>query len=415
MNKQPEHQIEHASPAVYYGDFHIHIGATSEGKPVKMSGSRNLTFEQIAYEAADRKGLQLIGIIDCHAPGVLKDIEQLLQSGEMSEHPDGGIRYKDTTIMLGTEIEVREGAGSAHVLCYLPNYYAMKHFSEWMSFHIRNITLSTQRIYVDARTLQAETMSHGGIFIPAHVFTPHKSVFGNCTAKMGNILDLESVDAIELGLSADTGMAERLSELDRFPFLTNSDAHSLKKIAREYNALMLQEASFKEWSLALHAKEQRCIAGNYGLNPLLGKYHRTTCINGHLVEKEEAALIMRKPGLERHFVCPICGSKRLIRGVYDRIEVIADRNEEEAICKAKNRPPYHYQIPLEYIPGVGAKTLEKLLHVFRTEMNVLHEASLDALEQTVGADVAARIHAARSGDVSIQSGGGGVYGRMERK
>lgn len=414
MNNHPITHIEQQSPSLYYGDFHIHIGATSEGRPVKMSGSRSLTFENIAHEAADKKGLHLIGIIDCHAPGVQKDIEDLLLAGEMTEHPDGGIRYKNTTIMLGAEIEVREGSGSAHVLCYMPSFYAMKHFSQWMSAHIRNMSLSTQRIYVDARTLQAETMSHGGLFIPAHIFTPHKSIFGSCTKEMASILDLDSVDGVELGLSADTCMAERLSELDRFSFLTNSDAHSLNKIAREYNALALHDASFKEWSMALRDQQGCRIAANYGLNPQLGKYHRTTCLNGHLLAYEEAQQAALNPAWERSFRCLVCGSKRLVRGVHDRIEAIADRSEDLAKVASQQKPPYHYQIPLEYIPGIGSKTLEKLLAVFHTEMNVLHQATVEQLRDVIGSELAERLHAARSGEVKIQSGGGGIYGRIER-
>jgi len=67
-----------------YCDLHVHIGRTSEGQAVKISGSRDLTFSGIAHEAAQRKGLEMIGIIDSHSPGVLRDIEASLESGEMS-------------------------------------------------------------------------------------------------------------------------------------------------------------------------------------------------------------------------------------------------------------------------------------------------------------------------------------------
>lgn len=88
-----------------YTDLHIHIGRTSRGEAVKISGSRDLTFENIAREASDRKGIHLLGVIDCHSPVVQMDIEQLLESGTMSEIEGGGIAYQDTTILLGTEIE----------------------------------------------------------------------------------------------------------------------------------------------------------------------------------------------------------------------------------------------------------------------------------------------------------------------
>lgn len=68
-----------------YADLHIHIGRTSRGEAVKISGSRDLTFENIAREASGRKGIRLLGVIDCHAPVVQLDIEQLLEKGTMTE------------------------------------------------------------------------------------------------------------------------------------------------------------------------------------------------------------------------------------------------------------------------------------------------------------------------------------------
>ncbi|WP_309137851.1 endonuclease Q family protein [Paenibacillus sp. SC116] len=308
--------------STYYADLHVHIGATSEGRPVKISASRNLTFEAISREAADRKGIDLIGIIDAQSPGVLADIDRLIAQGEMEELPQGGIRYKNTTILLGSEIEIKpSGKGTAHVLCYMPSLEAMKRFSQWMSAHMRNIHLSTQRIYVEAEQLQQEVAAYGGVFVPAHIFTPHKSIYGSCTDRMEEVLDMQLVDAVEVGLSADRDMAARISELDPFPLLTNSDAHSLSKIGREYNAFRMAEPNFAEWCKVLRKQEGRSVASNYGLNPRLGKYHRTTCGNGHFLLEEDH--------LSR--LCPTCGSKIVIGGVFDRISSIADRSVEEAV------------------------------------------------------------------------------------
>ncbi|MCU6339923.1 endonuclease Q family protein, partial [Enterobacter quasiroggenkampii] len=94
---------------------------------------------------------------------------------------------------------------------------------------------------------------------------------------MADVLDLEIIDAVELGLSADTEMAGCISELDRFTLLTNSDAHSLSKIAREFNSLAMASPTFKEWAMALRREAGRGVTANYGLNPRLGKYHRTSC------------------------------------------------------------------------------------------------------------------------------------------
>ena len=78
----------------------------------------------------------------------------------------------------------------------------------------------------------------------------------------------------------------------------------------------------------------------------------------------------------------------------------------------KKRPPYYYQVPLEFIPGVGKKKLQRLLEKFQTEMNILHNVSCEDLTEVVGAKTAQIIHLARKGRLPILSGAGGVYGRL---
>ena len=78
----------------------------------------------------------------------------------------------------------------------------------------------------------------------------------------------------------------------------------------------------------------------------------------------------------------------------------------------ENRPPYIYQVPLSFIPGVGGKTIDKLLENFQTEMNILHKASKDDIEAIVGEKVARNIMSSINGEVKVHSGGGGVYGKV---
>ena len=279
--------------------------------------------------------------------------------------------------MAGSEIELREADRKPfHVLVYFPTLEDMAAFSEWMRPHMTNIALSSQRLYVPARDLQAEVVARGGMFIPAHIFTPFKSVYGSAADRIGDVLDPALVDAVELGLSADTTMANSLSELDRYPFLTNSDAHSLAKIAREYNRLRLKSADFNEWALALRESGGRCIEANYGLHPRLGKYHRTFCRNC-------AAPLPYDSDILSH--CPTCGSDKMTRGVEERIRQIADR---ASTSPERNRPPYFDQVPLEFIPGLGKRTLERLLQQFGTEMDILHRVPLDDLERATGSKIA---------------------------
>ena len=390
-----------------FADLHVHIGRSENGKPIKITAARSLNFANIAKECAERKGINIVGIIDCASPYVIEDIENFLATGEAYEIADGGIIYKDKVcIILGSEIETSEindqgKTGSAHNLCYFPSLKDIKAFSKEMSTHIKNITLSSQRANISAYELIDIVEKYNGVLIPAHAFTPHKSFYGNCTDRLSKIFKekFERVPAIELGLSSDTFLADTISELETKTFLTNSDAHSLPKIAREYNKILVNDISFKELMMAIKNEGGRKIIANYGLDPKLGKYHRTYC------EKCDKRIEGEAPVLH----CPDCDSSNITMGVFDRIEVIKDKKETKS---PDFRPPYIYQIPLTFIPGVGPKVIEKLLGNFETEMNVLHKMSRDDIEGVVGVKVANAISNACSGNVNIQAGGGGVYGKI---
>ena len=390
-----------------FADLHVHIGRSEAGKPIKITAARSLNFANIAKECAERKGINIVGIIDCASPYVIEDIEKFLQSGDAYELEDGGIIYKDKVcILLGSEVETSEVSrngkcGSAHNVCFFPHLSDIKEFSREMSKHIKNITLSTQRSDISGYELIDIVEKYNGILIPAHIFTPFKSYYGNCADRIKDIFKekYEKIFAVELGLSSDTFLADMISELEGKTFVTNSDAHSLPKIAREYNKMQVEDISFKEVVKALKNEDGRKILANYGLDPKLGKYHRTHCDNC------ESTIETREP-VE---ICPKCGSDKVTFGVFDRIELIKDK---ETTKSPENRPPYIYQVPLGFIPGVGGKTIEKLLDTFETEMNILHKLSKDDIEAVVGEKVANSIENARTGNAKVQSGGGGNYGKI---
>ena len=390
-----------------FADLHVHIGRSENGKPIKITAAKSLNFANIAKECADRKGIDIVGIIDSASPYVIEDIENFLKTGEAYEIQDGGIIYKDKVcIILGSEIETSEvndegKTGSAHNLCYFPSLKDIKGFSKEMSQHIHNMTLSSQRADISAYDLVDIVEKYNGVLIPAHAFTPHKSFYGNCTSRLERIFKekFDKIFAIELGLSSDTYLADEISELETRTFLTNSDAHSLPKIAREYNKMLLDGISFKEVIKALKNQDGRKIIANYGLDPKLGKYHRTFCEKcGKPIEGE--------PPVTR---CPDCDSSKITMGVLDRIEIIKDKKTTKS---PDFRPPYIYQIPLTFMPGLGPKTIDKLLNNFHTEMTILHKLSKDDIEAVVGEKIANIVIAAREGNVKIRAGGGGVYGKL---
>ena len=390
-----------------FADLHVHIGRSENNKPIKITAAKSLNFANIAKECADRKGINVVGIIDCASPYVIEDIENFLRQGDAYEIKDGGIIYKDKVcILLGSEIETSEindegKTGSAHNICFFPKLEDIKGFSNEMSRHIHNITLSSQRANISAYDLIDIVEKYNGILIPAHVFTPYKSFYGNCTSSLKRIFKekFDKVFAIELGLSADTFLADKISELETKTFVTNSDAHSLPRIAREYNKILVNDISFKEIVKALKNEDGRKVICNYGLDPALGKYNRTYC--------ETCGKTI--PGKAPVTKCMDCDSKNITMGVYDRIEIIKDKKETKS---PDFRPPYIYQVPLTFIPGLGPKTIDNLINHFDTEMNILHKVSKDDLECVVNEKIANNIINAREGKMNINAGGGGVYGKV---
>lgn len=384
----------------FFADFHIHIGRTKSGKPVKITASRDLTLTNILEHSKNRKGIDIVGVIDSHSPDVQDEIEALCGSGRLEELAGGGLLFeKRTALLLGSELEIYDAhcQGPIHVLVFMPTLKRMREFTQWLATCMKNIQLSSQRIYVTGRDLQKRVKELEGLFIPAHVFTPFKSLYGKGVRfSLEEVFAPDLIDAIELGLSSDTYMVENIPELYRYPFLTNSDAHSVGKIAREYQKLRLRTPNFSEIKKALTEEGGRKIVANYGLDPKLGKYHDTTC----------QTCYMHFP--QFHEQCPNCGSKRMVKGVAERIaELSAD-----GPLTPPRRPPYIHQVPLDFLPGVGPKTLHKLLDHFETEMNILHRASFADLVQVVHEKIARMIIKMRMGELKVAAGGGGRYGTV---
>jgi len=382
----------------YFTDLQIHIGRDFEGKPVKITGAKSLTLTKILIEASRRKGLDIIGVIDCHAPLVQSEINQLIENEKCYELKDGGIRFENVTLLPGTEIEIYDMHchGPIHALCYFPNMSTIALFTDWLKNKMKNVNLSSQRYYGTAKDLQYKVKELAGLFIPAHIFTPFKSLYGKGVQySLTEVFDPDLIDAVELGLSSDTEMANGISELSRYTFLTNSDAHSLQKIAREYQEIRMKTPTFKEIELALHQIDNRGIIKNYGLQPKLGKYYHTVC-------KE----CLSPTG--KNEKCKFCGSVKIIKGVKERIKELTSSE------KTPLRPPYIHQVPLDYLPKLGPKTFDKLLDAFGTEMNIIHYVTFSELKEVIPEKLAELIILNREGKLEINPGGGGKYGTIKK-
>ena len=388
----------------FFADLHVHIGS-AKGRPVKITASRRLNIINIIKTCIEEKGINIVGIIDCASRPVIEEIQEYIDKSHLIELENGGLSYQGKlTIILGAEVETTEQEGAAHSLAFFPYINQIKIFSQIMSRYITNIDLSSQKARISAAELLNIVQELQGILIPAHVFTPYKSFYGSCYDRLSLAFgkNFRKIPAIELGLSADTDFADTIAELSDKTFLSNSDAHSLEKIGREYNKLILKSGDFKNLSEALYSNsEENKIVANYGLNPKLGKYHRTLCLDCNYIAEGN-------PPVTR---CSNCRSQKIVMGVLDRIVLIADYNKP---IHPTQRPPYKYQIPLEFIPGIGTKTLKKLISAFGSEMNVLHKADFKELSNVIGEKCAKNIVMGRKGELKLKSGGGGVYGRISK-
>lgn len=393
----------------YRVDLHVHIGRNSRGEQVKVTGARDLSFENIARRAKTSAGLEMVGIVDCASPRVIRDILELLDSGQMTELEGGGLAYAapeggGSTVITGAELEAELAGGcGAHYLCYLPSVATVREFSREVAGHITNVDLSTQRVRLSPRDLASLTHDLGGLFVPAHVFTPHKGVIGGCVPRLADAMGpdgMDLIDGVELGLSADTSMADTIAELARYTFLSNSDAHSLPRLGREFNVIMAEAPTFSELAMALRRQAGRRVTVNYGLDPKLGKYHITACDTC-------GARFSLRPDAAK--LCPVCSSPRLVVGVADRLAAIADTPVPHS---PSHRPEYRYQVPLQFIPGVGPARIAALVRAFGSELSALHDAPETDLAAVVGAGIAGLMMQARAGTLRLDAGGGGQYGRV---
>jgi uncharacterized protein (TIGR00375 family) len=391
-----------------YADLHIHLGWAGEpGGGVKISAARDLTLANILHECRVRKGIRMIGVIDSATRGALADLERLMADGRVVDQPGGGLLYEgDVTLIPGAEIEVAHVANgkAVHLLAYVPGSRELRELAAWTARRVKNTQLSTQRHHgTTAADVVEFAGSLGGIVIPAHIFTPFKATLA-AASSVAEVIPPElwgHVPAVELGLSSDTDLADELPELSRFTFVTDSDSHSLGKIGREYNLLHLGALTFAELVKALRGEDGRRVAANYGLDPRLGKYHRTYCLDcDRRLEGEPPVL-----------TCPVNPKHKLVPGVLDRIRSYAAQ-QQDLPRVPRSRPPYVHQVPLQFVPGLGKRAMEKLLAAFGTEMGVLHQATEADLAAVVGPKLAGLVAAARVGALAVEEGGGGVYGKI---
>jgi len=377
-------------------DLHIHSrfsGATSD----KMS------IETISLEAP-RKGIRVVATGDCLHSGWLKEIKQC------NVIDDGTFELNGTRFILSVEVE---GKNRVHHLIYFPSLCAVEEFKNKIKNKSKNLeTDGRPNVDLDGTELATIAKDLDSLIGPAHMFTPWTAIYAYYNSLedcYGDLADYVSFG--ELGLSADTDLADRIKELHRLTFLTNSDCHSPHpvRLAREFNRFEVKDATFDEIKKAILRIGGNKPILNVGLPPQEGKYHESACISCFTHYSLEEAQ-------RRHWKC-VCG-KRIKKGVKDRISEIADYKEP---IHPAHRPPYIHLIPLAEIitKAIGqqnpftqtvTKRWNELITAFGNEINVLIDANIDNIAKVTVPAITEAIQAFREKKVVIRPGGGGQYG-----
>ena len=381
-------------------DLHFH-------GPYSAGVSKNMTLPVMA-EQARMKGLHLLSSADILNQKWFDHVKENLVE------EDGVFRHKDfdTFFVIGTEVQCNS---RVHHLIYLPDLSAAETLKEKLKGKGVFDSWGCGRpvLRMTAEELTEKVLDSKGIIGPAHAFTPYFSVYAHFDS-LENLYGRfwKEISFMELGLSADSYLADLIPENHRYTFLTNSDSHSPwpHRLGREFNRIKMEEPSFEELKKALERKGERKVALNVGLDPREGKYHRTACNACYQKYSLEQA---QKLGWR----CPSCKGE-IKKGVRERILELAPSEEES---HPGFRPPYLHILPLAEIiqatfntASVNAKKVQSawmdFVGRFKSEIKVLVDEPIERLAEE-NREIAQKVNAFRQGWVIYIPGGGGQYGK----
>lgn len=402
------------------GDLHIH-------SRFSMATSREGTPENLDFWAR-KKGVSLIGTGDFTHPVWRKELRERLvpeENGlyrlreEYVKEESRKFQGEGTRFVVSGEISsIYKKNGKTrkvHNVILLPSLEAADTMAQRLE-KIGNIHSDGRPILgLDSHDLLEMMLDvcPDGILIPAHIWTPHFSVLG---AKSG----FDSVEecfeeltpyvhALETGLSSDPAMNWRISKLDRYQLISNSDAHSPSKLGREANLLDI-DCSYEGLYQAIQTGEG--LEGTVEFFPEEGKYH----FDGH----RKCGVSLSPVEAERlGGICPVCG-KKLTMGVDHRVEQLADR--EEGFVK-KDGKKYESLVPLPEVVAacMGYSTaskkvqgcFEQMMQTLGTEFDILRNVPAEDIKSCAGERIAEGIENVRTGNVKRIPGYDGEYGKIQ--
>jgi DNA helicase-2/ATP-dependent DNA helicase PcrA len=404
----------------FVADFHIH-------SHYSRATSKDLTFEHLS-KWAQLKGVHVVGTGDIAHPGWLLEMKQKLEPAE-----EGFFRLKDeyaqaiqgqvpaacqspVRFMLAGEIssiyKKNDKTRKIHNLIFAPSLAAVEKIQARLE-KIGNIRADGRPILgLDSRDLLEIILEIDpqNYLIPAHIWTPWFAMLGSMSGfdSVEECFDdlTPHIFALETGLSSDPPMNWRVSALDGYTLVSNSDAHSPQKLAREAT-LFETELSYPALFAALQTGQG--FGGTLEFFPEEGKYH----YDGH-----RKCEICWQPHttLQHQGLCSVCG-KPVTVGVMHRVETLADQPEGRKPAQAY---PFYNLIPLPeilaevYRVGVQSKQVEQnyaaLLAQLGSELTILQELPLAEIEQVGGALLAEGIRRMRASEIAINAGYDGEYG-----
>ncbi|MCI1990870.1 MAG: UvrD-helicase domain-containing protein [Oscillospiraceae bacterium] len=379
---------------------------------------------------ARRKGLDLIGTGDFTHPAWRAELKDKLVPAEEGlytlkdesrrrEETEGSNR-KPRFLVTGEISSIYKKNGKVrkvHNLILLPSLEAAEALSHRLET-IGNLHSDGRPILgLDSKDLLEITLDvcKDAVFIPAHIWTPHFSLFGAYSGFdtieecFGDLTGC--IHAVETGLSSDPPMNWRLSALDRFNLVSNSDAHSPANLAREAN-LFDTDLSYPAIDRALRNRGTKELFGTVEFFPEEGKYH----YDGH----RNCKVCLKPSDTEAvSGVCPVCGG-RITVGVLHRVEALADRSEGFVPPTAKH---FESLVPLREVIAASTgftpaskkvqASYERMIQDLGPELFILREAQPGDIELAAGPLVAEGIRRLRAGKVDVRPGYDGKYGKVE--
>lgn len=404
---------------MYIADLHIH-------SKYSRATSKECIPEYLDLWAR-RKGIDLIGTGDFTHPAWREELkEKLIPAEEGLYVLRGDARISDPTA-LGTKqtrfvvtgeissIYKKDGkVRKVHNVILLPSLEDADTLAHKLEA-IGNIHSDGRPILgLDSRDLLEITLEScpKAVFIPAHIWTPHFSLFGAFSGFdtieecFGDLTP--HIRALETGLSSDPPMNWRVSELDRYNLISNSDAHSPAKLGREAN-IIHTGLSYPELAKALEGGVREGFGGTIEFFPEEGKYH----YDGH-----RGCSLCLTPAQSESYggKCPVCGKKITI-GVQHRVEQLCDREEGFILPGAA---PFESLVPLPEVLAASTgrssaskkvtQQYEELLQKLGSEFYILRQAPLEEIGHAAGPCIREGIRRLRLGEIRRDPGYDGAYG-----